>query len=292
MRGLAAIAGADEGPPIVPESGWTAWLVSLAAAAMAFLAVATLAAGLAASGLAAEWRSDLEGTATVRVPPGDEGALARVLEVLRQTPGIAEARPLGREEQAALLAPWLGEGAALSELPVPRLVDVTLDGRGPDPAPLAATLAEAGPGTVYDNHSGWRGPLLEAAGAVQRLAFAAAALVLLGGAGIVALAARASLAGNREIVRVIRLIGGEDRFIVATFVRPLVWRTGLGALAGAALAAVALALLPDTGREVGLDLAPGATGLVLFVVLVPLAAAAVASATARLSVRAALRALP
>ncbi|MEM6489000.1 MAG: cell division protein FtsX, partial [Pseudomonadota bacterium] len=126
--------------------GWGAWLVVVASAAMAFLALVGLVAGLAAAELGARWRADLQGSATVRLPAGDAASLGRVLEILRASDGVAEARALDRDALQGLLAPWLGDGALLSELPIPRLVDVTLVGRGPDPAAMAEALTAAVPG--------------------------------------------------------------------------------------------------------------------------------------------------
>ncbi|MEM9762852.1 MAG: cell division protein FtsX [Pseudomonadota bacterium] len=286
---------------LLPRGGWGAALSTLASLAMAFLALVTLATGLAAARLGADWQAALSGSATVRIASsvdagggngGDSGAQARVLAVLSATPGIASARPLERAEQAALLAPWLGEGEALSSLPVPQLIDVTLAPGGPDAAALAAALEAAAPGTVYDDHGSWRGPLIEGAEAVERLALGASLLVALAAAGMVGLAARASLAGNVEIVRVVRLIGGEERFIARAFVRPLAWRTGAGAALGAGLAAMALALLPEAGDVVGLDLAPAPEQLALLAIAVAAGAALIGWAAAHLAVRAALAELP
>ncbi|MEL6767495.1 MAG: cell division protein FtsX [Pseudomonadota bacterium] len=285
---------------LLPRGGWGAALSTLASLAMAFLALVTLATGMAAARLGADWQAALSGSATVRIASGAEmggegnegGAEARVLAVLSATPGIASARPLDRSEQAALLAPWLGEGEALSSLPVPQLIDVTLEDGGPDAAALAAALEAAAPGTVYDDHGSWRGPLIEGAEAVERLALGASLLVALAAAGMVGLAARASLAGNVEIVRVVRLIGGEERFIARAFVRPLAWRTGAGAALGAGLAAMALALLPEAGDVVGLDLAPAPERLALLAIAVAAGAALIGWVAAHLAVRAALSELP
>ncbi|MEL6268014.1 MAG: cell division protein FtsX, partial [Pseudomonadota bacterium] len=240
---------------LVPAAGWAPALVVLAAAGMAFLAVVALAAGLAAAALGEDWRRDLSGSATVRLTATDDTSLARVLDILAETEGVAGARPLAPDEQRALLAPWLGDGPILDALPVPRLVDVRLEGPGPDPVRLAARLEAAAPGTVYDNHGRWRGPLLDAAAAIERLALLAVALVGAVAAGTVALAARASLAGNAETVRIIRLIGGSDGFVARAFVRPLALRTAAGALGGAVVAAAVLLLLPggvEGARAAGL----------------------------------------
>lgn len=284
-------------PKLLPESDWSAALTSWVAAAMTLLAVLTLAAGLAAVRLAADWRSDLAGVATVRVSPGEgdlEARLAAVVEVLRTTPGIAGARVLSDDEQAALLAPWLGDAAMVAELPAPRLIDVRLEGAGPDPSALQSRLDLTVRGAVYDDHAAWREPLVRAAGGLTRLAFGATALVLVTAGAMIAYAARATLAANAHVVQLIRLIGGEDRYISAGFVRRLALRAALGGCAGAWIGCGALALLPavESGAGPGLSFDPGVAGWALLAVALPLVAALVAWLAARSAVRMTLRRMP
>jgi cell division transport system permease protein len=226
-------------PAIVPGSGWAAALTALSALAMSYLAVLTLAAGIAADRLAGTWHSELTAVATVRISVAPEVLEARVtaaLAVLASAPGVADARLLSDAEHMFLLEPWLGAGNWLDDLPVPRLIEIRLDGPGPEPAVLQAQLDAAAPGAVYDDHALWRGPLVRAATVLRRLAWFATTLIALAAAGMVALAARATLAGNAEVVRVIRLIGGEESFIENAFVRRLASRAALGGLVAAAIA--------------------------------------------------------
>ena len=299
MRGwwkfrLPALLHEGGDPPIVPRSGWAAALTALTALAMSYLAVLTLSAGIAADRLAETWRIELAEVATVRVPGAPEGLEARVtgaLVVLAATPGVADARLLSDAEHLFLLEPWLGAGDWLDDLPVPRLIEVRIERPGPEAAGLQARLDAAAPGAVYDDHALWRGPLVRAATALRRLAWFATALIALAAAGMVALAARSTLAGNAEVVRVVRLIGGEDRFIENAFVRRLAARAALGGLAGAALGGASVALMPELapGTPLALSLGPGPAGWAILLLAVPAAAAAIAWATARHSVRLLLR---
>jgi len=237
------------GPPIVPPSGWAAALGTLTALAMSYLAVLTLA------------------------------------------PDVADARLLSDAEHLVLLELWLGPGDWLAELPVPRLIEVRIGEPGPDSAALQAALDAAAPGAVYDDHALWRGPLVRAAVALKRLAWLATALIALAAAEMVALAARATLAGNAEVVPVLRLIGGEERFIEAAFVPRLAGRAALCGTAGALLGAASVALMPELapGTALALSLGPGPAGWAALLLGVPAAAAPVACATARHSVRLMLR---
>ena len=280
--------------PIVPRSGWAAALTALTALAMSFLAMLTLSAGIAADRLAENWRSELAGVATVRISvPRDEleARVTAALAVLATVPGISNVRLLSDAEHLELLEPWLGTGDWLDDLPVPRLMEVRIEGPEPDRVEVQALLDATAPGAVYDDHEIWRQPLVHAATALRRLAWFATALVALAAAGMVALAARATLAGNAEVVRVIRLVGGEDRFIENAFVRRLAARAALGGLAGSVLGIASVALLPELapGTALALSLAPSPAGMAMLLFAVPTVAALIAWATARHSVRLMLR---
>jgi len=287
----------SDAPQLLPSSGWTASLTTIVAGAMAFLAVLMLAAALAADRLAAEWRSDTTGVATVRISvmSGDtDEKLASVLEVLRTTPGIASARPLSDAEQAALLEPWLGVDSGLGDLPIPRLIDIVLDGDGPDRTALQERLDLTLDGATYDDHAAWRGPLAAAARALERLAIGATVLVLLTVAAMVAFAARATLAANREVIQTIRLMGAEDRFFSAAFTRRLAGRAALGGLGGALCATGLLAMLPSIEADAafGSAISPGPVGWAALALGVPLAGTIVAWITARHAVLAVLKEMP
>lgn len=273
-------------PAIVPQSGWSAPLTTLAATAMSFLAVCTLVAALAAGNVARGWEGELAGLATVRVAGAAEAredAVARTLAILRATAGIAAAEPLSDAEQAALLEPWLGDLAALGDLPAPRLIDLRFSGRGPDRDALVRRLAAEVPEAVYDDHAIWRGPLARAVETVGRIAWAATALVALAAAGTVALAVRATLAAHLGIVRVVRLIGGEDRYIAGAFVRRLALRGLAGGMIGTGAALLALAALP--AEAVPAAVQPGPEGRAAILFGVPLASGLIAWVTAHVSVR-------
>lgn len=274
MKRPGAILSAAEGPAgrLVPPTGFTARLVIAVSAAMAFLAVLALALGVAAGRLAAGWEAALADTATVRVA-APEGQLAAqteaALEVLRTTAGVASARVLGKDETQALLAPWLGPGLPLDDLPLPRLIAVTTAPEGFDAAGLQLRLSAETPGAVLDDHGRWRAPLATAAARLRAVAAAAGALTLVTLAAVVVLAAQSALAAHAQVIAVLRLVGARDAFIARAFVRRFTLRALGGALAGTALGLAAVAFVPDIGAALGLagatTLGPGAVAVALAV---------------------------
>ena len=239
---------------VVPPSGFTAALTVISAGAMAFLAVFSIALSLAAGDLAKRWEDELSGTATVRIPASGEDGEARaeaVLAALAQTPGIANARRIGDNEQIELLAPWFGEDVPLGKLRLPILIEVEETEVGPDREGLANRLAAEAPGAVYDDHRRWRVPLVEAASRMRQLSLISLALIGCVTAVTIALAASAALAANGQIIDVLRLIGARDRWIASAFTRRFTMRAFIGALVGAVVAMIAISLIP-AGVEAGI----------------------------------------
>ncbi len=233
---------------VVPRSGQSIWLITLSAAAMGFLAVFALALSVTSANLARGWSASLAQTATVRISAAAaelDAQTAIVLDVLRTTPGIAEARVMVVEEQAALLEAWLGPDLPLDALPLPRLIELRETEEGPDRQGLRLRLSAEAPGAVYDDHTRWRRPLAQAAARMRT--FAVFSLVLIGAVmtAIIALAASASLASNGQVIKVLRLVGAKDRFIARAFVRRISRRALLGASAGTAAACAALLTMPE-----------------------------------------------
>ncbi len=291
-----AIGGEDGTEGLIPGTGFTALLLTLATGATAFVAVLALCLGLAAGRLAERWSTTLAQAATVRIsgPAGElDARVAAALAALSATPGIVSARALSPDEQQALLTPWLGEGVPLDLLPVPRLIEVVETAEGPDRDSLVQALAGQVPGAIYDDHARWRRPLVRAAGGMQLLAGIAVVLTLLTLAVMVMLATRATLSAHQGIVTTLRLIGAGDDFITRAFVRRFTLRALAGAVAGSTMALVILAALPQAGADdaFATGLAPRGWGWPALA-LVPLVAGAAAFVSTRWATRYALRQTP
>ncbi|GGH42863.1 cell division protein FtsX [Frigidibacter albus] len=277
---------------VVPPSGFTARLTVFAAAAMAFLAVFALALSFAAGRLSDRWSDALAQSATIRVSaPQDQidRQVTAVMGVLETTPGIASARQLPPEETQALLAPWFGPDLPVETLPIPALIELVEGGGGFDAEGLRLRLQAEAPGAVLDDHDRWRRPLVAAAGRMKLLATGSLLLIGAAMAAMITLAAQAALAANGQVIRVLRLVGARDVYIARAFVRRFTLRAAGGAAVGAALAMIAVALIPagDDGEGflTGLSFEGGEW---IWPLLLPLMAAGVAFAATR---AAALRAL-
>ncbi len=291
QRATDATLGDRQADRVVPPTGHTVWLTVLTSAAMAFLAVFALALSLATGRLAERWGESLAQAATIRVSDAGEAGEVQaeaVLQILNTTPGVTTARAIGEDEQAALLEPWLGPDLPLDTLPLPRLIEVATDGNL-DAEGLRLRLAAEVPDAVWDDHTRWRAPLVRAADRLRGLGWVALALIAGTLAAMVTLAAQASLAANRQVIRVLRLVGARDAYVARAFTRRFTLRAAAGAAAGAVLGGVAIAFLPAADDAGGFLTGLGFQGAGwLLLPLIPVFAGAVAFLATR---RAAFRAL-
>lgn len=244
-------SGADR---VVPPTGFTAQLTLFSAGAMAFLAVFALALALATGRLAERWSTDLAQTVTVRVsaPPDQiDEQTATVMAALKTTPGIAEATLLPEADVEKLLEPWFGPDVPVEALPVPRLIEVTEADEGFDADALRLRLQGEAPGAVLDDHTRWREPLVTAANRLRVLGLISLGLIAATAAAMITLAAKASLAANGPVIRVLRLIGARDITIATAFVRRFTRRAALGAVVGTLLGMGAIWALPSMDEAGG-----------------------------------------
>ena len=280
----ALLAPDRQADRVVPPSGFTAQLTLFTAGAMAFLAVFALALSLASGRLADRWASALAGTATIRIsaPPEQlDTQVAAVLALLSTTPGIASARALDTQEQRALLEPWFGPDLPVDALPLPRLIELTEASPGYDSQGLRLRLSAEAPGAVLDDHTRWRRPMAQAAERLRLLG--ALSLILIAGstAAMITLAANAALSANLPVIRVLRLVGAKDAYIVRAFVRRFTLRALTGSAIGTLLAMLGVALLPraDEAGAFLTGLGFQGAGWLLPLFLPPLAAAVAFGAT-------------
>lgn len=291
---LAALAGREAGAAdrVVPPNGPTARLVTLSAAAMAFLAVFALALALATGRMAERWSEGLARTMTVRIAAPESSAetqAAAVLKVLQTSPGVTDARVIPAAEMQELLKPWFGADMPVDALPIPVLVEMTA-ADSLDSAALGLRLKAEAPDAVLDDHTAWRRPLVSAANRLRLMGLLSLALIAGTAAAMISLAARAALAANGQVVRVLRLIGARDVTIATAFMRRFTRRAAIGASAGTLLGIAAVALLPDMSASGGLLTGLGFAGWSwLWALLIPLAAAAVAYGATRHAAMASLR---
>jgi len=281
--------------PFLPEKEARDRALIFVVAVLCFLACLTAMGVLAANRAAAGWTGQLNGEATVIVrPKGGEtpdAAAARAAEALSGAPGVAEARALEPAKAYDLIRPWLGDVSDLEDLPVPRLVAVTLDPRHPANAKqLNAALQSQNIDATVDDHSVWIKDIQRAGGLVRWLGVLVFLLIAAAAAAVVAFATRAGLAARKDVVEVLHLAGAEDGFIARLFLTRFARVAGLAGLIGAGAAAALGAGLRIAGGGEGLTPAlPLAWSDLAAVIPCPLLAALVAAVAAQVTAMALIR---
>ena len=239
------------------------------------------------------WQGELADAATLQVfGPADaiEEQARAALDVLRTTPGVRSVRMVDLAEQERLLEPWLGPDIPIESLPLPLLIEIETDRDQLNQASLILRLQAEAPGAVFDDHAAWRQPLLATAERLRLFAAACVALMALALAAVLGLAAHAAVAFNGAVVETLRLVGARDRFIGATFTRPLMVNAMASSLAGTAAAMALLALLPKASEQGFFLVGIGLVGWHwLLPPLVPLAAGVLAWVATGLATRQSLR---
>lgn len=290
------------GAPLpVPPGSAHRFLLGIVAAMtfLAALAILASSAGLRATG---EWEHALSGTATAQIdPPGDtvtpattaemDRRVQRAMALLRATPGVLQAEPMPPEAALKLLEPWLGGAGDLSGMPMPRLIDVTVDPAALDAKDLDKRLRAAVAGARFDDHGRWRSGARRLADAVGVLSASVLVVVAVVAAGAVMFSTHALLAIHRDVVEVLHIIGARDGWIAAGFARRAAGAALLGGVLGMILALgslLGLSLANEPGRAaLTLPLEPTLIGWI-GVAALPFMAAALAGLTARLTVMATL----
>lgn len=233
---------------VVPRASVAGRSLVFVVAIITALASLTLGAVALVADRADAWAADVSREATVQVRPRAEldmeVALADIVRLARATPGIEAAEIVPEDVAAELLEPWLGAGFDLSELPVPRLVALTVEaGAVPDFADLAARLEAEIPEASLDDHRVWVSRLARMARTTIFLGLAVLVLVVAAGVLIVVFATRAAMAGNSDVIEVLHFVGAERSYIAQQFQAHFLLLglrgAGLGGLAALALLVLA-----------------------------------------------------
>ncbi|CAH1668174.1 Cell division protein FtsX [Hyphomicrobiales bacterium] len=228
--------------PLVPVDTVAGRALMAVIAILTFLAALSAGAAVLAARASEQWRGAISNEMTIQIRPDShrsiENDVARAVAMARALDGIDSVRAVPKAESDKLLEPWLGTGLDLVELPVPRLIVLTLKtGASPDLASFGPTLRREVPTAILDDHRLWVRRLSAMAGTIVGSGFAVVLLVLTAAALAVAFATRGAMAGSRDSVEVLHFVGADDGFIAREFQSRFI-RLGLKGGAFGGLAAI------------------------------------------------------
>ncbi|CTQ57067.1 Cell division protein FtsX [Roseibium album] len=239
---------------IVPPQSVAGRALTLVVAIMSFLACLTVGGVSVVWDAADAWQNDLVREITIQIRPTEGVEMLREIDkavaLAQEFSGIESVRALSDAETKALLEPWLGEGLQLDGLPVPRLIQITVN----DPtllnlSQLKSMVSQKIVGASVDDHSVWTSRLAAMAGAVVVGGFAIMVLVLSSMVLSVVFATQSAMAGNKDVVSVLHLVGAEDSFIAREFQRHFLVLGLKGGVSGGVAAILCFILLDMLTRQ-------------------------------------------
>ncbi len=233
--------------PIVPPANVSGNALVLVIAIMAFLACLTLGAVSMVRSTAQSWESQISREITIQIKPDEkldmEKALADARDLALTFEGTTNGTIVDKAATARLLEPWLGAGLDLDDLPVPRLVIITIDEQNPpDFAAMRTMLTETIPQAYLDDHRTWVDRLVAMAHTTALIGTGVLVLVFSAMVLTVIFATRGTLSGNRHIVEVLHFVGAEAGFVASEFQKHFLKISLKGAGAGGLLAAACFAV--------------------------------------------------
>lgn len=228
--------------PILPPSNIQGNALMVVIAIMAFLACLTLGAVSMVRATAAGWQSQISREITIQIKPDDnldmEKALTKARDLALTFVGTKDGRIMDDAATARLLEPWLGTGLDINELPVPRLIIITIDEtHPPDFAAMRDLLKAEVPQAFLDDHRTWVDRLVQMARTTVLIGSAILVLVFTAMVLTVVFATRGALSGNRHIIEVLHFVGAESSFVAQEFQKHFLKISLKGAAAGGILAA-------------------------------------------------------
>ena len=229
--------------PILPPSNIQGNALTVVIAIMAFLACLTLGGVSMVRSTAASWESQISREITIQIKPDDnldmEKALVQARDIALNFVGTKSGQILDEAATARLLEPWLGSGLDIKELPVPRLVIITIDeSHPPDFSAMRDLLKASIPQAFLDDHRTWVDRLVAMARTTVMIGTGILLLVFTAMVLTVVFATRGVLSGNRHIVEVLHFVGAESSFVATEFQKHFLKISLKGSAIGSALAAL------------------------------------------------------
>ncbi|KQV24362.1 cell division protein FtsX [Rhizobium sp. Root1203] len=229
--------------PILPSANIQGNALMVVIAIMAFLACLTLGGVSMVRSTAASWEGQISREITIQIKPDDgldmEKALVQARDIALTFVGTKSGQIVDEAATARLLEPWLGAGLDIKELPVPRLVIITIDeSNPPDFEAMRSLLKESIPQSSLDDHRNWVDRLVSMAHTTVMIGTGVLLLVFSAMVLTVVFATRGALSGNRHIVEVLHFVGAESSFVANEFQKHFLKISLKGSAVGSGLAAL------------------------------------------------------
>ncbi len=146
--------------------------------------------------------------------------VADILKVLTESKDVVSASVVADDELQDLIEPWLGERREGEDLPLPRLIDVSLDPLGqPDLRALERQLRSVVPDATIGIQEVSEGRAERQATFFRTVGITLGAVLLLCSLAIVTVITSLSLAMHDDTVTLLRYMGAQDGYLARQFER-------------------------------------------------------------------------
>lgn len=265
-----------------------------------FLFGVTLAGVLAVNAMLNSWNESILGSFTVQIMPiveeNSDITQAEILkqqsiavEFLKQWPGVERVTPLSDKNLAGLVQPWLGDGIEISDLPIPRLIDVKVKkGVEIDFFKITESLAEEVPLASIDNHKMWLDKLVKFATSLKLLAFVVLVLVVVVTSGAIFYCTRTSLGLHRYVIEILHIMGAKDTYVAQQYAGKTAFLGFVGGMYGLVLAIPTIFVISKLAKQIEGGIISETTLSIsdwLFIFSLPCFSAAIAMLTAYYTVK-------
>lgn len=249
-----------------------------------FLFAVALSGYFLVNTVANKWNRNIEGSLTVQIMPSEQVLtedeenlrINKVITFFENQPDVNKVVLVSEQQLQQLLSPWLGANTDISDLPLPKLLDVYLKNKEFNYEKVSAELQDVAPYASIDDHRIWLNRLLQLAASVQSLAVSVLLMVLVVCVLSIFYATCTSLGIHKDIIEILHIMGAQDSYIAKQYARRGLF-IGFGAgFVGLILAVLAFKFVAYVAADMdqGLigDLSLSATNWLVLFCLPPLTA--------------------
>lgn len=227
-----------------------------------FLFSIALAGVLSVNSMIAAWHESVLGSLTVQIMPviedTPEASQAETLrqqsvavEFLKEWPGIESVSALSDKELKYLIQPWLGDGVEVSDLPIPRLIDVKISKNMQiNLRRLTEQLADKVPLASIDDHKIWLDKLIKFADGLKILTLVVLILVVVVTSGAIFYCTQTSLGLHKYVIEILHLMGAKDTYVAQQYARKAAFLGFAGGVYGLLLAIPTIFIIAKLAKQI------------------------------------------
>ncbi|WP_341760538.1 ABC transporter permease [Candidatus Endowatersipora endosymbiont of Watersipora subatra] len=229
--------------PIVPKESIGHLLLMITIAIMTFLASLTLTALIFVNDSAQSWKSSMTREMTIQIKPIDgvdmHMALKQAQAIATSVPGIQSARIIEDKTSKNLLKRWLGEDLSFDNVPIPRLIALTISESSIlNLKEMKKKLILDVPGASLKSHKVWIDRLDSTKKITVLTGSVIFILIFLATVLTTTFATQASMIRNQKVIQALCFVGAEPAYVANLFQRRFLFLGFKGAILGSILASI------------------------------------------------------